>query len=337
MERRHFIFTWILFIVAATLPLSAREKGEPIVIGSIVKFQSKILGQERRIFISLPNGYADSQERYPVLYCLTLEDGMEIHYASGVARKMADAGIIPKMIVVGLCDIDGIKDLTPTYSEDYGPTSGGANAFLEHLEKEIVPFIDAAYRTQDLRIFWGHSIVGALGIYGFLKTPGLFHAYVPSSPYFIYDGNGQFLLKNTESFLKKRTSQKNFLHLTVGNEPQLKMSIESFVAKLEAMKPVGVEWQYSVKNNENHRSVMAVILKEIYHEEKNNFYSVELYCSTFDRFGRIYIYDLYFNHTVKWSFAYTKNHSLQSTQFFGYNAALYPAFLFSGIGDYVFL
>lgn len=40
------------------------------------------------------------------------------------------------------------------------------------------------------------------------------------------------------------------------------MSIESFVAKLEAIKPAVVEWRYSVKNNEDHRSVMAVILTE---------------------------------------------------------------------------
>jgi hypothetical protein len=252
----------MVLATADMVPLCAQEQSEPIVIGSIVKFPSKILGEKRRLFTSLPDGYASSSERYPVLYCLTQEDGGDIHYASGVARKMANARIIPRMIVVGLSGVNGMRDLTPTYSKDYGPTSGGADQFLEHLEKEIVPFIDGEYRTQDLRIFWGHSIVGTLGIYGFLKAPGLFHAYVLSSPYFIYDGDQQYLLKSTDSFLKKRTSQKNFLHLTVGDEPQLMVLIDSFVAKLEAMKPAGVEWQYSVKKDEDHRSVMAVILPE---------------------------------------------------------------------------
>jgi len=262
MKRRYFILTWIFFGVAAVFQISAQEKGEAIVIGNIVKFKSKILGEERRIFVSLPDGYADSQERYPVLYCLTEEGAEDIHYASGVARKMASARIVPGMIVIGLSGIDGMRDLTPSYSKDYGPTSGGADQFLEYLEKEIVPFIDGEYRTKDLRVFWGHSIVGAFGIYSFLKTPGLFHACVLSSPYFIYDGDGQYLLKNTESFLRKRSSQNNFLHLTVGDEPQLKMSIDSFVDKLEKLKPAGVEWQYSVKQDEDHRSVMAVILPE---------------------------------------------------------------------------
>lgn len=261
---RRLITLCVLFIVALAaadmVPLCAQEQVEPIVIGSIVKFRSKILGEERRIFVSLPDQYASSSERYPVLYCLTQEDGGDIHYASGVARKMANARIVPRMIVVGLSGVNGMRDLTPTYSKDYGPTSGGADKFLEHLEKEIVPFIDGEYRTQELRIFWGHSIVGALGIFGFLKAPNLFHAYVLSSPYFIYDGDQQYLLKSTDSFLKKRTSQKNFLHLTVGDEPQLQMSIDSFVAKLEAIKPAGVEWQYAVKKDEDHRSVMAVIL-----------------------------------------------------------------------------
>lgn len=204
---RRLISLCVLFVVALSVahivPLWAQEQGESIVIGSIVKFRSKILGEERKIFVLLPDGYASSAERYPVLYCLTQEDGGDIHYASGVTRKMASARIVPKMIVVGLSGVDGMRDLTPTPSKDYGPTSGGADNFLEHLEKEIIPFIDAQYRTQDLRIFWGHSIVGTLGIYGFLKAPNLFHAYVLSSPYFIYDGNQQYLLKNTESFLKK--------------------------------------------------------------------------------------------------------------------------------------
>jgi len=249
-------------VAAGMAPPCAQEQGEPIVIGSIVKFRSKILGEERRLFVSLPDGYASSSERYPVLYCLTQEDGGDIHYASGVARKMARAQIVPSMIVIGLSGVKGMRDLTPTYSKDYGPTSGGADKFLEHLEKEIVPYIDGEYRTQDLRIFWGHSIVGTLGIYGFLKAPGLFNAYVLSSPFFIYDGDQQYLLKSTDSFLKKRASQKNFLHLTVGNEPRLKMSMDSFVARLEAIKPAGVGWQYAVKQDEDHRSVMAVILPE---------------------------------------------------------------------------
>jgi predicted alpha/beta superfamily hydrolase len=99
-------------------------------------------------------------------------------------------------------------------------------------------------------------------VFSVLKAPWLFPAYVLSSPYFIYDGDQQYLLKSADSFLKKRTSEKNFLYLTVGDEPQLKMSIDSFVAKLEAIKPAGVEWQFSMKKDEDHRSVMAVILPE---------------------------------------------------------------------------
>jgi hypothetical protein len=52
------------------------------------------------------------------------------------------------------------------------------------------------------------------------------------------------------------------MHLTVRNEPQLKMSINSFVAKLESMKPSGIEWPCLLKKDEDHRSVMAVILTE---------------------------------------------------------------------------
>lgn len=262
MYTRVLFLAGFLLFTSGLAPAPAGSGGEPMVTGKIIKFESGILGEERRIFISLPAGYENSSERHPVLYCLTLEDGTDVHYAGGVARKMADAGIVPKMIVVGLCDVDGRRDLTPTHSPGYGPTSGGATTYLEHLEKEVVPFIEKEYRTRAPRIFWGHSIVGALGIYGFLKSPGLCNAYVLSSPYFVYDGREQYLLKNTESFLEKRSIEKNFLHLTVGNEPQLKGEIESFIGKLEALKPPGVQWTYSVKKDEDHRSVMAVVLPD---------------------------------------------------------------------------
>ncbi len=238
----------------------ATDGAESIIIGNAVKIQSKILNEERRIFISVPDGYEKASESYPVLYCLTLEDGITFHYASGIARMMAEARIVPKMIVVGLCDIDGRRDLTPTYAEGYGPTSGGASLYLEHLKKEVVPFIKGEYRTLDLRIFWGHSIEGALGIFGFLKEPELFHAYILSSPFFVYDGGQRYLLKNTESFVRKRSVEKNFLYITVGDEPRLKEAIEAFIEHLETIKLSGIEWKYTVKEKESHRSVMAVIL-----------------------------------------------------------------------------
>ena len=118
---RRLISQCVLFIMALsaadTVPLCAREQGEPIVIGSIVKFRSKILSEERRLFVSLPDGYASSRERYPVLYCLTQADGGDIHYASGVARKMANARIVPRMIVVGLSGVNGRSVLSIFFND----------------------------------------------------------------------------------------------------------------------------------------------------------------------------------------------------------------------------
>jgi predicted alpha/beta superfamily hydrolase len=268
MKRKQSMLLLLWFFLSGVCILLATgrswktDSGEPIVFSTAVKIQSKILNEERRIFISVPDEYEKTREKYPVLYCMTLEDGIPFHYASGIARMMAEARIVPKMFVVGLCDIDALRDLTPSYAVGYGPTSGGAGQYLEHLKREIIPYIDGKYRTQNLRLFWGHSIEGVLGIYAFLKEPELFHAHVLSSPFFVYDGNQRYLLKNTESFIRKRNDEKNFLYITVGNEPRLKRAIEAFIENLETLKPVGVECKYTVKEREDHRSVMAMILPD---------------------------------------------------------------------------
>jgi pimeloyl-ACP methyl ester carboxylesterase len=61
------------------------------------------------------------------------------------------------------------------------PTSGGAAQYLEHVEKELLPFIDTKFRTSG-RILAGWSLGGLFTFYTFLERPGLFSAYIAISP-----------------------------------------------------------------------------------------------------------------------------------------------------------
>ena len=250
-----------LILSTAPYPGFSNDTGDKVVIGKTVKLKSRILNEERRLFIYLPDGYSESKDRYPVLYiCTTGED--QFRDTSGITRALSEQSIIPKIMVVGLTDIDGGRDLTPTKTDSYGPTSGGADNFLKYIKNEVIPFVDKNYRTQPCRIIWGHSIVGTLCIYAFLSTPDTFNIFIVSSPWLIYDEEEMFLLKNTESFLKKRSSENNFLFLTVGNEPRLLPGIKAFIKILENKKPVGVEWEFTTMQNENHRSIISKGLTE---------------------------------------------------------------------------
>jgi predicted alpha/beta superfamily hydrolase len=260
MKRKVSLFGWILFVVAM-LPLSPQEKGEPIVIGSELKFRSKILSEERRIFVSLPEGYADSQERYPVLYLLYSE-AADFHFSTGVVAGLSRIEIIPRMITVGFDVGDGMRDLTPTKSPDYGPSSGGARRFLQYIKNELIPFIGENYRAAPERLFWSHSIGGLFGLYALLEEPDVFQAVLVSSPYFIYDREERYIIKNTRAFLNRRKGQKNYLYICVGDEPRLLSEIETFLEILDNLKPEGLTWNYVKMPGENHMSILARSLSE---------------------------------------------------------------------------
>ena len=64
----------------------------------------------------------------------------------------------------------------------------------------------------------------------------------------------------TESFFKRRTSQKNYLYICVGNEPNLAPSIEEFFQIVKKLNPAGLKWDYKIMKNENHRTIKNISL-----------------------------------------------------------------------------
>ena len=63
------------------------------------------------------------------------------------------------------------------------PTSGGADKFLDFIEKEVMPLVESKYRVQPYRVFAGHSFGGLLAIHAFSTRPELFNAYIAVGNY----------------------------------------------------------------------------------------------------------------------------------------------------------
>jgi predicted alpha/beta superfamily hydrolase len=170
--------------------------------------------------------------------------------------------LVTPMITVAFDLGDGMRDLTPTKSPDYGPTSGGAANFLKFIKEELIPFVEKNYRTSPERLFWSHSIGGLFGLYALLKEPDVFQSMLVSSPYFVYDRGERYIIKNTKTLLENRKGQENFLYICAGNEPQLVSEIETFLQILEETKPRGLTWKYVKMSEENHMSILARSLTE---------------------------------------------------------------------------
>jgi len=74
------------------------------------------------------------------------------------------------------------RDFTPTKTPQE-VTSGGAAAFLDFLEHEVIPFIDRTYRTiPSDRGLLAHSYGGLFAIYTLEQRPALFRRIVAASP-----------------------------------------------------------------------------------------------------------------------------------------------------------
>jgi predicted alpha/beta superfamily hydrolase len=198
----------ILFLILIPLLSVAQQfKSNPIENGIRIKFNSRIMGEERTIWIRVPASYneaSSSTQTYPVIYVL---DGKSAFFpVTGVVSFMSEEDHvnyqIPEMIVVGVDTENRFRDLTPNKStkqangeESKTPEqklmmsgSGGGEKFLNFMKEEVFTYIEKNYRTNPFRIYVGHSLGGLTATYTFLKHPDLFNATISIDPSLWWDG-----------------------------------------------------------------------------------------------------------------------------------------------------
>jgi predicted alpha/beta superfamily hydrolase len=203
---------------------SGQIRAQEIVIGEKIDIHSKLLEEDRKILIGLPEDYRWSKQRYPVLYLLDGEFFFE--QAAAAVRFLSELRYIrtqpiPQMIVVGIVNVDRNRDYTPTYAPKQAgglefPTSGKADKFSEFLQSELFPFIEARYRTQPYRILSGWSLGGLFTVYTYLENPDLFSAYIAMSPSLWWDGD--LYVNRANSYLAKGLISDKTLVVTVGSQ-----------------------------------------------------------------------------------------------------------------------
>ncbi len=241
----------LLLVIALTFILFnlsfAQPKGEDIVIGKSIKLQSKILNEEREIFISLPDGYETSKNKCPVLYVL---DGDRIFdFSVGVVDFLSRGGRgMPEAIIVGIPNTNRRRDLSPNRDQ-----SGGGDAFLKFLEEELMPFVDSNYRTSPYRILYGHSLAGMFSIYTLFAKPDLFNGYIAVSPYLMFD-NG-YVVDYSKKALEKKPSLNKSIYITLGNEPTYTDTVNIFLDLLKTKAPENLKWKYLYMEAEDHGSI----------------------------------------------------------------------------------
>ena len=283
MKRSFSVFAVILFMMVAC---KHPEKNNNIVVGKIDSIRSNILGEERKIWVYVPEGASDPKKRFPVVYLLDGDD----HFTpvKGIIQYLSENAVCPDMILVGIPNTDRTRDLTPTKSmlmpdgtKSVGlKTSGGGEKFESFIEKELIPHIDSVYPVAPYRLLIGHSFGGLTVMNIVINHTDMFNSYVAIDPSMWWDGKK--LLNQAHDILSQKKFAGKSLYLAIANTmpgsmDTLQVRIDTtgntaHIRSILALKDIlqhnmasGLTFGYKYYKDDNHGSVPLIAEYDAFH------------------------------------------------------------------------
>lgn len=229
-----------------------------------------------KLYINLPKDYKESQKSYPVIYLLDADYSFAI--AKNIADHLTERNNLAELILVGIAydgpaeyRLNRTRDYTPTrsliggYGPEYQKFSGGGEKFRAFIRDELLPFIDANYRTTAERTLVGHSFGGLFGCWVAFTTPELFSNYILVSPSLWYDNRLMFRLEERFAVSRKDKELPVRLFLSVGSREinsqwNLVEDLEKFYGQITARDYSSLATQIIIFDDETHNSIFPAAL-----------------------------------------------------------------------------
>jgi len=215
-----FLLCIISFRISAQTEMPVKNTRE-FVLGKIETIHSEILGEDRILNIYLPDEY-DKNVKYPVIYLLDGSADEDFIHVVGIVQYNTFSWVnrIPKSIVVGIANTNRKLNFTSqsTRSSDKKmvPNNGGSGKFITFIEKELQPYIEKNYHTNDSKTIIGQSLGGLLATEILFTNPKLFNKYIIISPSLWWrDG---YLLKENPAILNQDYMNPTAIYIGVGKE-----------------------------------------------------------------------------------------------------------------------
>jgi len=257
-NRFQYCFKFLLAISLVTVAIRshAQAGGEPVVIGKKFQIHSKVLNETRSLLIATPEGYDQETDRYPVLYLL---DGDEnFVHTVGIVRFLAESERIPPMLVVAIGNTERTRDLTPRTEVDteirFHPKHGGADAFLQFISGELIPYVDQHYRTRPYKVLVGHSVGGLFAVYALTSNPKLFNAYIAIDATLSW--NNRAVLSRVETLFKNTRELMSDLYISATDESRPALgAVYRLCGILDERAPRGFRWTFKQMPGETHTSI----------------------------------------------------------------------------------
>jgi len=252
---KYFLAFFIFLTVQAT---AQTPKLYNHISNEVHIIHSRVLNQDRQVYIHVPKvDSADRNKALPVLYLLDGEN--HFHILSAYIEYLSHWHTIPPMIIVGIINADRVKDLTPNHSlinfdgkvDSNYKTSGGNGPFLNFIQQELMPYMEANYKTSPFKIFAGHSFGGNTAINCMLTRPEMFNAYIAISPS-LWFGN-KYVLQLAKQKLPNLHAGGKKLFYSVGNEDgTFRNDVLQFDQLLKRNSLRNFDHEYKYYPNEDH-------------------------------------------------------------------------------------
>ena len=171
----------LLFVSLGVAPAAAAQPAIGVTAASTsfngqtfvdARINSTVLHESRAIHLLLPTSFqvTSADRRYPVIVVLDGEESTAA--AAAVTSDLSRNGQIPETIVVTIPNTNRLRDLTPPGLSVSGSSlHEGGDAFLDFIERELLPAIDRQYRGAGPRVLVGHSSGGILATYAAATRP----------------------------------------------------------------------------------------------------------------------------------------------------------------------
>src|SRR5512141_1878004 len=229
----------------------AQPLGHPISPVRTDRITSARLGEEREIWVSLPDRYAETSGAYPVLYMMDADFNFNSGVLGGL-RHAAQLEEMPDFIVVGIKNTDRSKDIFPeeiTYPD--GSKDGGrADRYLDFIRNELVPHVEKGSRTERYRVLYGTSNTGFTAVYGLLRDPGLADSGIAASATLMV----RTFLSKRDRMIRDFQGGPRRLILVMGERdfPTIIRGNGELKEKIDSLAPEGLSCRLAVIGNGGH-------------------------------------------------------------------------------------
>ena len=233
------------------------NQASALTVGETFTIQSRELGETRRINVYLPPAYAASPEtRLPVLYMPDGGMAEDFLHIAGLVQVSTGNGTMRPFLLVGIENTQRRRDLTgPTQNPEdkkIAPQVGGSAAFRRFIHSELMPAVEARYRTAPETAIMGESAAGLFVVETFFLEPDLFDTYIAFDPS-LWWNNNELVNRATER-LRATGNRQHTLYLASSSEDFARLT-QQLADLLATSAPENLTWHYEPMPNETHATI----------------------------------------------------------------------------------